>query len=95
MSTTPPGLRAQGATRAVLRVVGVALLLAALAFLTLGLQSFFAAFGSDDTGFPSRSWMALFGVLMLGPAGWCLQAGFIGAVAGATFCDSCGAPLGR
>jgi hypothetical protein len=79
MSTTPPGLRSQDTTRTVFRVVGVVLLLLALTFLALGLQSFFAAFGSDDPGFPSRFWMAFVGVLMLAPAGWCLQAGFIGA----------------
>lgn len=78
MSTTPPGLRSQDTTRTVFRVVGVVLLLLALTFLALGLQSFFAAFGSDDPGFPSRFWMAFVGVLMLAPAGWCLQAGFIG-----------------
>ena len=82
MSTTPtPGLRGQDGMRTVFRVLGVGLLVIALVFLGLGLQSFFSAFGNDDpdAGFPSRFWMAFVGILLLGPAGWCLQAGFLGA----------------
>lgn len=80
MSTTQtPGLRGQDGMRIVFRIVGVVLLVAGLVFLGLGLQSFFAAFGNDDAGFPSRFWMAFVGILLLGPARWCLQAGFVGA----------------
>jgi hypothetical protein len=64
-------------------VAGVILLVAGLVFLALGLQSFFSAFGNDDpdAGFPSRFWMVFVGVLLIAPAGWCLQAGFLGAAA--------------
>lgn len=82
MSTTStPGLRGQGSWRLAFRVAGVILLVVALAFLGLGLQSFFSGFGDPEGGFPSRFWMAFVGILMLGPAGWCLQAGFVGAAA--------------
>ena len=81
MSTMPnPGLRGQSGMRTVLRVVGLILLVAGLVFLGVGLQSFFSGFGNDDpnAGFPDRVWMAFVGILLLGPAGWCLQAGFLG-----------------
>jgi hypothetical protein len=80
MSTTPePGLRGQRGARTAFRVIGAVLLVVALVMLGLGLQSFFAGFSNEATGFPSRFWMAFVGVLLLGPAGWCLQAGFVGA----------------
>ena len=84
MSTTQsPGLRGQSGWRNLFRVVGVVLLVVGLVFLGLGLQSFFSAFGNDDpdAGFPSRFWMVFVGVLLIAPAGWFLQAGFMGAAA--------------
>jgi|SRR3954452_3848865 hypothetical protein len=79
MSTTPnPGLHTQRGTCMAFRVLGLVLLVVALVFLGLGLQSFFSGFGDPDADFPSRFWMAFVGVLLLGPAGWCLQAGFVG-----------------
>jgi len=84
MSTTQtPGLRGQSGWRNLFRVAGVLLLIVGLLFLGLGLQSFFSAFGNDDpnAGFPSRFWMVFVGVLLIAPAGWCLQAGFMGAAA--------------
>src|SRR5215510_3754577 len=79
MSTTPePGLRGQRGARTAFRLIGVVLLVIALVMLGLGLQSFFSGFSDDATGFPSRFWMAFVGLLLLAPAGWCLQAGFVG-----------------
>lgn len=84
MSDTPnPGLRGQAGLRNVFRVVGVLLLIVGVIFLVLGLLDFFSAFGNEDpdAGFPSRFWMVFVGVLLIAPAGWCLQAGFMGAAA--------------
>ena len=79
MSTTPnPGLTRQRGARLAFRVIGLLLLVVALVLLGLGLQSFFSGFSDEGTGFPSRFWMAFVGVLLLAPAGWCLQAGFVG-----------------
>src|SRR3954451_11506195 len=79
MSTTPnPGLQRQRGARLAFRVIGLLLLVVALVLLGLGLQSFFSGFSDEGDGFPSRVWMAFVGVLLLGPAGWCLQAGFVG-----------------
>ncbi len=77
MSTTPPGLRGQHGLRTFFRVAGVVLLLVALAFLAMGLQDFFAASSSFDG--PHRFWMLFVGIPLLAVAGWCLQAGFVGA----------------
>ena len=81
--TSTPGLRGQAGFRTVFRVVGVLLLIVGVIFLVLGLLDFFSAFGNDDpdAGFPSRFWMVFVGVLLIAPAGWCLQAGFMGAAA--------------
>lgn len=78
MSTMPdPGLRNQVGLRTTLRVVGVVLLVVGLVFLAIGLADFFGSMDSFDG--PHRFWMVFVGVLLLGPAGWCLQAGFLGA----------------
>jgi hypothetical protein len=77
MSTTEPGLREQTTLRTVLRVVGVILLVVALVLLGLGLADFFSSMSSDGE-FPTRFWMAFVGILLLGPALWCLRAGFLG-----------------
>ena len=80
MSTTqqtPPGIRGQQGARTAFRVAGVVLLLVAIGFLAVGLQDLFAT-GSSFDG-PHKFWMIFVGILLLGPAGWCLQAGFLGA----------------
>lgn len=78
MGTTPtPGLKGQSTLRTTLRVVGVVLLVAGLAFLAMGVASFFSAF-SSTSGSPSHFWMAFVGILLLAPGAWCLQAGFLG-----------------
>ncbi len=81
MSTTPPppGLRGQHGARTALRVTGVVLLVTALGLLAVGLADFFGSMNSFDG--PHKFWMVMVGILMLGPAGWCLQAGFMGAAA--------------
>lgn len=105
-----PGLRDQAATRPTLRVVGGALLVVALFLLVSGGVDFFSAMNSDSMDGPHTFSMLFVGLLVLGPAGWRLQAGFMGAasrlVAGETmpcgtrndaeaaYCDSCGASLG-
>lgn len=77
MPQTPPGIRGQGTARTAFRVVGIVLLVVALGFLAVGLQDFFASANSFDS--PHKFWMVFVGILMLGPAAWCLQAGFLGA----------------
>lgn len=74
---TPPGIRGQQGVRTAFRVAGIVLLVVALGFLAVGLQDFFAAANSFDG--PHEFWMIFVGILLLGPAGWCLQAGFLGA----------------
>jgi hypothetical protein len=75
--STPPGMRGQRGARIVFRVVGLVLLGVALALLAVGLQNFFATQDSFDG--PDKFWMVFVGILLLAPAGWCLQAGFLGA----------------
>jgi hypothetical protein len=72
-----PGFRGQRTTRIAFRVVGLVLLAVALVFLAIGLQDFFSS--SDSFEGPHKFWMVFVGILMLGPAAWCLQAGFLGA----------------
>jgi hypothetical protein len=80
MSTdTKPGLRDQSGARAGFRAAGGALLVFALFFLISGLVDFFHGMGSDSMDGPGKFWMVFVGILLLGPAGWCLQAGFMGA----------------
>jgi hypothetical protein len=69
----PPGLRGQRVTRNVFRVVGLVALVVALGFMAVGLQDFFAS--ADSHTF----WMIFVGIFGLAIAGWCLQAGFMGA----------------
>jgi hypothetical protein len=75
--STPPGIRGQRSARIVFRVVGLVLLVAALGLLAVGLQNLFSTADSFDG--PDKFWMVFVGILLLGPAGWCLQAGFLGA----------------
>jgi hypothetical protein len=77
MSSTQPGFAGQQVARTAFRVVGVVLLVVALGLLATGLQDFFST--SDSLEGPHKFWMIFVGILMLGPAGWCLQAGFMGA----------------
>jgi hypothetical protein len=74
-----PGLRGQRAARTIFRVVGIAVLVVAVTFLVIGLRDFFAS--SDSFEGPDRFWMVFVGIFGLAIAGWCLQAGFMGAVA--------------
>jgi zinc ribbon protein len=74
---TPPGIRGQESFRIAFRVIGVVLLVVAIGFLAVGLQDFFATADSFDG--PHKFWMIFVGILLLAPAGWCLQAGFMGA----------------
>lgn len=79
MSTTPPpGLRGQSSARTTFRVVGLVLLVVALGLLGAGLADFFSSMNSQSMEGPHDFWMVFVGILMLGPAGWCLQAGFLG-----------------
>jgi len=78
-TNTPPGLREQATARTAFRVIGILLLLVALVFLAVGLQDFFAS--SDSFDGPHKFWMLFVGILLLGPAAWCLQAGFMGTAA--------------
>ena len=79
MSTTPPpGLRGQSSARTTFRVVGLVLLVVALALLGAGLADLFSSTSSQSMEGPHHFWMLFVGVLLLGPAGWCLQAGFLG-----------------
>lgn len=75
--STPPGIRSQRSVRITLRVVGLVLLAVALGLLAVGLQNLFSTRDSFDG--PDKFWMVFVGILVLGPAGWCLQAGFVGA----------------
>jgi|SRR3954451_1396227 len=75
--STPPGIRGQRSTRIAFRVVGLVLLVVALGLLAVGLQNLFST--GDSFEGPDKFWMVLVGILLLGPAGWCLQAGFLGA----------------
>jgi hypothetical protein len=74
--STPPGIRGQRSARIVFRVVGAVLLVTALGLLAVGLQNVFSTADSFDG--PDKFWMVFVGILLLGPAGWCLQAGFMG-----------------
>lgn len=74
---TSPGVPGQQGARMTFRVVGPLLLVAALGLLAVGLQDLFST--GDSFEGPHRFWMVFVGILMLGPAGWCLQAGFLGA----------------
>jgi zinc-ribbon domain len=75
----PPGVRGQRAVRNLLRVVGVAVLVVAVLFLVVGLRDFFGS--SDSFDGPHKFWMVFVGILGLPIAGWCIQAGFMGAAA--------------
>jgi hypothetical protein len=77
MSSNQPGFTHQQSARTAFRVAGVVLLFVALGFLANGLADFFSS--ADTLDGPHKFWMIFAGILLLGPAGWCLQAGFMGA----------------
>jgi hypothetical protein len=77
MSSNQPGFTRQQSARTAFRVAGVVLLFVALGFLANGLADFFSS--ADTLDGPHKFWMIFVGILLLGPAGWCLQAGFMGA----------------
>jgi hypothetical protein len=70
-------MRGQAVTRNVFRVVGLVALVVAIGFLVVGLKDFFASADSFDG--PHKFWMIFVGIFGLALAGWCLQAGFMGA----------------
>jgi hypothetical protein len=72
-----PGIRGQALARNVFRVVGLVALVVAIGFLVVGLQDFFSSADSFDG--PHKFWMIFVGLFGLAVAGWCLQAGFMGA----------------
>jgi len=77
MSTTqdqPPGIRGQQTARTAFRVVGIVVLVAALSFLVTGFRDLMTSEGE-----PTKFWMMFVGIFGLAIAGWCLQAGFMGA----------------
>jgi hypothetical protein len=74
--STPPGIRGQRSARIAFRGVGMVLLVVALGLLAVGIQNFFAT--QDSFEGPDKFWMVFLGILLLGLAGWCLQAGFVG-----------------
>ncbi len=49
----------------------------ALGLLGVGLKDFFSSLASDTHEAADQIWMAFVGLLLLGPAGWCLQVGFM------------------
>jgi hypothetical protein len=92
MSTTrTPGTRGQDGARTSFRVVGLVLLVMALGLLGVGLKDFFSALASDAPEAADQIWMAFVGLLLLGPAGWCLQVGFMRSPAPSGLaCARCG-----
>lgn len=88
-SPARPDLTSQTGLRTTFRVVGAILLVVALVFLGMGLADFFGSMNDSDA--PHRFWMVFVGVPLLGVAGWCLQAGFLGA--GARFVAGETAPV--
>lgn len=93
-STRSPGLPGQDRGRTSLRVLGLVLLAMAVALLSAGLADLFSALRSSSEDGAQKVWMAFVGLLMLGPAGWCLQGGFMGSatVSAGLLCGRCGAP---
>jgi hypothetical protein len=75
-SMRPPGISGQATARLWFRVGGIVLLLVALLLLGTGLADLFSP--TDSSGGPHHVWMLFVGVVLLAPAGWCLQAGFVG-----------------
>jgi hypothetical protein len=71
-----PGFRNQSAARTVFRVLGVLVVLAALALMVVAGMEFFTLEGFEE---PTKFWMFFVGIPLLAVGGWLLQAGFLGA----------------
>jgi hypothetical protein len=77
--STPPGLPDQVRVRNTLRITGLILLVVGLFLFGSGLADFLSAMSDPSLEGPTKFWELVLGLLILGPAGWCLQAGFLGA----------------
>jgi hypothetical protein len=89
--TPAPGLPNQSGTRTAFQVLGVVLVLAALAMIVAAGIDFFRAF--DGAEQPSRFWMFFVGLPMLAVGGWLVQLGFLGA--GARYASGELAPVAK
>jgi hypothetical protein len=89
-NTRSPAVRGQDRARNGFRVGGLVLLLLAVALLGVGLTDFVSALSSETNESADRIWIAFVGLLLLGPAGWCLQAGFMASESSGLSCGRCG-----
>jgi hypothetical protein len=77
MTDQTPGLRNQSGIRSGLRVGGLVVVLAGLVLVVTGAADFFGSM--NGPGMPTRFWMLMVGLPVLGVGGLLLQAGFLGA----------------
>jgi hypothetical protein len=77
--STPPGLPEQVRVRNILRITGLVLLVVGLFLFGSGLADFLSTMSDPGMNGPTKFWELFVGLLLLAPAGWCLQAGFLGA----------------
>ncbi len=77
--STPPGLPEQVRVRNTLRITGLILLVVGLFLFGSGLADFLSTMSNPSLEGPTKFWELFLGLLLLGPAGWCLQAGFLGS----------------
>src|SRR6478672_9939419 len=75
--STPPGLPEQVRVRNTLRITGLVLLVVGLFLFGSGLADFLSTMSDPTLDGPSKFWELFVGLLLLAPAGWCLQAGFL------------------
>ena len=85
-----PGFRNQSAARTVFRVLGVLVVLAALAMMVFAGMELFTLEAFEE---PTRFWMFFVGIPLLAVGGWLLQAGFMGA--GARYASGELAPVAK
>lgn len=85
-----PGFRNQSAARTVFRVLGVLVVLAALALMVVAGMEFFTLEGFEE---PTKFWMFFVGIPLLAVGGWLLQAGFMGV--GARYASGEIAPVAK